>query len=158
MKNLFARIISTFGGIGYIPLAPGTMGAIAGTVIYFYFLPTGGILWLVVLILLSLLGVKTSQITEKEFQTKSGNFDSHDPSIIVFDEVAGVLFALFGIPKQFLWVLIALILFRIFDIAKPFPVKKFEKLPHGWGIMVDDIVSGILANIILRIALLFFSK
>lgn len=153
MKFFLSRLVSTFGGIGYSPIAPGTLGSIAATIIYWYFLPEGGWIWLAILISLSLIGVRTSQITEQEFQIKNNDVSAHDPSIIVFDEVAGVLFALFAIPKEFVLVLLALILFRVFDILKPFPVKKFENLPHGWGIMMDDIVSGILANVIMRIVL-----
>jgi len=157
MKSQVARTLSTFFGIGYSPLAPGTMGAIAATVIYWYFLPTGGLAWFLVLIAITLVGVGLSSITEREFQEKSGDKNVHDPGIIVLDEVAGVLFALFGIGKEFPWVLAALILFRIFDIVKPFPVNKFEKLPGGWGIMMDDIVAGIIANVILRVALLLIN-
>ena len=157
MKSLIARILSTFFGIGYSPLAPGTMGAIAATIIYWYFLPTGGMLWLLALFALTLVGVSLSSITEKEFQDKSGDKNAHDPGIIVLDEVAGVLFALFGISKDFPWVLGALVLFRIFDVVKPFPVNKFEKLPAGWGIMMDDVVAGVIANVILRIAMLFLN-
>ncbi|NOZ62835.1 MAG: phosphatidylglycerophosphatase A [Calditrichaeota bacterium] len=155
MKAFAAHVFSTFFGIGHSPFAPGTMGAIAATIIYWYFLPSGGLVWFLALIAITLIGVGLSSITEKEFQQKSGDSNAHDPGIIVLDEVAGVLFALFGMGKQWPWVLAALILFRIFDILKPFPVKQFEKLPGGWGIMMDDVVAGIIANVILRIALLF---
>ncbi len=153
MIRLSSKLISTFLGIGYSPLAPGTMGSIAATILYWYFLPTGGFVWLLMIIILSFIGVAVSSVTEKEFQEANNDKNAHDPSIIVFDEVAGVLFALFGMAKELPWVLAALILFRLFDIIKPFPVNKFEKLPGGWGIMLDDIVAGILANVILQIVL-----
>ena len=155
--TFISKLISTFFGVGLFPYAPGTMGSLAIVIIY-WFLPEMNSLELSALIVfVSLLGVYTATITEKEFVNKLG-VEGHDPGIIVIDEVAGMLIALIAIPKNIYYVIAAFILFRIFDILKPFPIKQFEKLPKGWGIMFDDIVAGIYANIILQIIIFLFIK
>ena len=98
----------------------------------------------------------TSSITEKEFQKKAGNNKIHDPGIIIIDEIAGMLFALIALPKTLPLVIAAFFLFRFFDIVKPFPIKKIEKLPTGWGIMFDDVAAGIFSNIVLQLTLRIF--
>ncbi len=77
--------------------------------------------------------------------------EGSDPGKVVVDELVGQGIAILLIPKTILFYLIAFILFRIFDILKPFPVKQIESLPRGWGIMSDDVMAGIYANIILHI-------
>jgi phosphatidylglycerophosphatase A len=69
----------------------------------------------------------------------------HDPGFVVIDEVAGQWIALIGSPPDLRHGLIALILFRLFDITKPFPVRQLEKLPDGWGIVFDDVAAGLYA-------------
>ena len=70
---------------------------------------------------------------------------SHDPGFVVIDEVAGQWIALLGSPADWKHALIALVLFRIFDITKPFPVRQLERLPEGWGIVCDDLGAGLYA-------------
>ncbi|MFZ5518144.1 MAG: phosphatidylglycerophosphatase A [Candidatus Zhuqueibacterota bacterium] len=148
----FSRVIATFLGIGYSPVAPGTMGALALAVLY-WFLPTLTALQLLgVICVVIFFGVHCSSVTEKATQEKLGHEKGNDPGIIVIDEVAGMLIALIALPKTLPYVAAAFVLFRVFDIFKPFPVRKFEKLPAGWGIMFDDVMAGIYANLILQIA------
>jgi phosphatidylglycerophosphatase A len=85
-----------------------------------------------------ILGVPAATIAERE----SGR---HDPGFVVIDEVAGQWLALLGSPADWRHGLIALVLFRIFDITKPFPVRRLERLPGGWGIVFDDVAAGLYA-------------
>ncbi len=156
LMTFLARLISTAFGIGYSPIGPGTMGALA-TVIIYWFSPELTTLQLVLFcIFITLLGVFTSSITEKEFQKRAGNNKVHDPGIIIIDEIAGMLVALIALPKTLPLVIAAFFLFRFFDIVKPFPIKKIEKLPTGWGIMFDDVAAGIFSNIVLQLIIVIF--
>jgi len=152
-----SRLISTGLGIGYFPKAPGTVASLA-TVVVYWFCPTVSMLsFLCFCLFIVLIGIVTSSITEKEVQQKSGTNALHDPGIIIIDEIAGMLIALIALPKTVPFVIVAFVLFRFFDIVKPFPVNKAEKLPSGWGIMFDDVVAGILANIILQLSILILN-
>jgi phosphatidylglycerophosphatase A len=75
-----------------------------------------------------------------------------DPPRVVVDEAVGFWIALFALPKSLVLVAIGFVLFRLFDIWKPFPIRKIEGFPHGWGIMADDVVAGIYTNVLLRLA------
>lgn len=155
--TFLARLLSTGFGIGYSPKAPGTMGALV-TVVVYWFCPTRSPLFLFSFsFAVIIIGIITSSITEKEFQNKTANYALRDPAIIIIDEIAGMLTALIFIPKKLPFVIIAFLLFRFFDIAKPFPINRVEKLPSGWGIMFDDVIAGIFSNIILQISLLIFN-
>lgn len=154
--TLISRLISTGLGVGYFPGAPGTMGTLAGVVV-FWFCPQVSAFQLILICLgLTVIGIYSASITEKEMQNKVGSDELHDPEIIVIDEIVGMLVALIAIPKTLKFVVAAFILFRIFDIAKPFPIKKIEKLPSGWGIILDDVAAGIFANLILQIGIRIF--
>ena len=74
-----------------------------------------------------------------------------DPSSAVIDEVAGMGIAMLAIPNQWPFVIMAIILFRLFDIWKPYPIRELEKLPGGWGIMTDDLLAGVYANVWIQI-------
>jgi len=78
-----------------------------------------------------------------------------DPGRIVIDETCGQLIALFLLPPGWKELLLAFFLFRIFDIIKPYPIKKLEALPHGWGIMADDAGAGLAAALFIRLILIF---
>ncbi len=97
---------------------------------------------LYIIILIALLGLYTSQIYSKRI-------GEEDPKEVIVDEVVGVWLAMYGLPSGFF--LPALFLFRVVDILKPFPINTAEKLPGGWGIMADDIVGGIIVNLILML-------
>ncbi len=154
--NFLARIISTGLGVGYFPLAPGTMGSLAILIVY-WICPEISSLQLSMIILgLSVIGIYSVTITENEMKSKLGQDRGNDPGIIVIDEVIGMLVALFFIPKTTFFLITAFILFRIFDIVKPYPVLKMEKLHGGWGIVLDDVVAGIYANIVIQIGRFIF--
>ena len=154
--NFLARIISTGLAVGYSPLAPGTMGSLVILIVYWICPEMNSLQLLSVIIGLTVLGIYTATVTEREMQNKFGQDKGHDPGIIVIDEIIGMLIALFSLPKTSLFMIIAFILFRIFDIMKPYPARRMEKLPAGWGIVMDDVIAGIYANLVIQIGKAIF--
>jgi phosphatidylglycerophosphatase A len=145
-----AKIISTFFGIGLFPLAPGTLASLAMVVFYKYYLyRLPWPLYLAVLFLVVAAGVYFSSIYARSLNLK-------DPGKVVIDEVAGQLLAVFLLRPDWVVLAPAFILFRFLDIIKPMGVKKLETLPAGWGIMADDLGTGLVVNILLQLAILIF--
>ena len=147
--------IVTFFGVGYTPVAPGTAGALAGGIL-FYLLSltltnygldyyTIQIILIVITIAVLLIGVRSIRKLENTWE--------HDSQQIVIDEVVGVWIAMLFIPITWFNFLLAFILFRIFDIAKPFFIKKLDQLKSSWSIMLDDVVAGVYANLVLQLYL-----
>ncbi|MGA3081019.1 MAG: phosphatidylglycerophosphatase A [Terracidiphilus sp.] len=144
-KTFWAWAIATFFGAGLGKPGPGTWGSVAAVLLWAAFAcgfhPTPQTLLFALLagIALTLLfGIPAATIVARE----SGR---HDPQFVVIDEVAGQWIALIGSRADWRHALIALILFRLFDITKPFPVRQIEKLPEGWGIVFDDVGAGLYA-------------
>jgi phosphatidylglycerophosphatase A len=144
-KTLWAWAVATFLGAGLLKPAPGTWGSLGAVVLWAAFAwgahatANGLLVFLAVGIVLSVaLGVPAATIAERE----SGR---HDPGFVVIDEVAGQWITLLGSPADWRHALIGLILFRLFDITKPFPIRKLERLPAGWGIVFDDVAAGLYA-------------
>lgn len=129
--------------IGYLPIAPGTIGSLAALIPY-YFICNNPALMTAVILAVSILGFMTSGRVEKMFGEK-------DPGEIVIDEFSGMLISLYRIPPAMGYVVTGFILFRFFDIVKPKPIKSLEKLKGGMGIMSDDIIAGVYTNIILQV-------
>ncbi len=147
--KLLSKIISSFFGVGYFPVAPGTLTSFLVILAYkFYLFRLGWSLHLLILFLLFFIGVYASTKVESESRKK-------DPRKIVIDEACGQLLVLFRMSDAWLPLLSGFILFRIFDIAKPYPIKKVEALPSGWGIMLDDTVAAIYAGVIVNLYLIF---
>lgn len=146
--KLLSKVISTFFGLGYFPVAPGTITSLVVILAYkFYLYQLNWPLYLLILFLLFLAGVYTSTKFSAESNKK-------DPRKIVIDEACGQLLVLFRMSEAWFPVLASFILFRVFDIVKPYPIKKVEALPAGWGIMMDDIVAAIYAGVIINLYLL----
>ena len=144
-KTRWAFALATFFGAGYGKPGPGTWGSVAAVLIWAAFAwgahPTSHalLLTLIAAILLSIvIGVPAATIAARE----SGR---EDPGFVVIDEVSGQWIALLGCPVDWWHPLIALALFRIFDITKPFPARQLENLPEGWGIVFDDVAAGLYA-------------
>ena len=144
-KTLWAWTVATFFGAGLGKPGPGTWGSVAAVLLWALFAkafhpgPATLMVALVVGIALSIaLGVPAATIAARE----SGR---HDPGFVVIDEVAGQWIALLGSPTDWRHALIALLLFRLFDITKPFPARQLERLPAGWGIVFDDVAAGLYA-------------
>lgn len=151
MKSL-SKIIATFFGVGYFPVAPGTLTSLIVVLLYkFYLHSLSWPFYLLLLILLFSVGIFTS--TKYSLEIKK-----HDPRRIVIDEAFGQLLVLFQIGESWgtgwLPLLSCFLLFRIFDIIKPFPIKKVETLPEGWGIVMDDLVAAVYAGVIINLYLL----
>jgi phosphatidylglycerophosphatase A len=144
------KLISTWLGIGYIGKGAGTIAAIV-TCAAWYFAWAGGFpplyISLAITLAITFVGVWSSGVVSKAW--------GKDPSKVVVDEAAGMCISLLFLPVNWKYVIAALILFRFFDIAKPLFIRKVEKLPGGWGIMFDDVLAGIYANVLLQIALAF---
>lgn len=151
MKSL-SKIIATFFGVGYFPVAPGTLTSLIVVLLYkFYLHSLSWPFYLLLLFLLFSVGIFTS--TKYSLEIKK-----HDPRRIVIDEAFGQLLVLFQIGESWgtgwLPLLSCFLLFRIFDIIKPFPIKKVEMLPGGWGIVMDDLVAAVYAGVIINLYLL----
>ncbi len=151
MKSL-SKIIATFFGVGYFPFAPGTLTSLIVVLLYkFYLHSLSWPFYLLLLFLLFLVGIFTS--TKYSLEVKK-----HDPRRIVIDEAFGQLLVLFRIGESWgtgwLPLLSCFLLFRIFDIIKPYPIKKVETLPDGWGIVMDDLVAAVYAGVIINLYLL----
>jgi phosphatidylglycerophosphatase A len=165
-KDYLALAIATCG-VGYLPIAPGTWGSLVGVGIYLVLLaflrfsPWAVFIAveLVLITLITLLGLWAASQTEKLLGHK-------DPGKVVIDEVAGQLIALLPIVPGFDpgWVSIiaAFLLFRLFDIIKPYPARRLEKLESGLGIMSDDLVAGAYAavctSVMIAIGMLYILK
>lgn len=129
---------------GYIPVAPGTFGSVAGLVVWYYFsrFPLDPFGKLVVFLGLFFFGVFVCTLAERVYRVG-------DSSIIVLDEILGILVACsFLTPgtyeNEFRLILAIFVLFRLLDILKPFPLKQLEQLPKGWGVMADDLAAGVI--------------
>ncbi len=136
MKHVYFWI-ATFLGIGKIPFAPGTWASLAAVPL-FYPLVDYPLIHAATLVVVYFLGVYT---TGRYAQS----IGETDPPSAVMDEVLGMGMAMLAIPRQWHFVVMAIILFRLFDIWKPYPIRRLEKLPWGWGIMTDDLVAGLYA-------------
>jgi phosphatidylglycerophosphatase A len=141
----WAIAIATFFGAGYGKPGPGTWGSVAALLLWAIYAwiahPTPAALLLALAIGIAValvLGIPAATIVERQ----SGRTD---PGFVVIDEVIGQWIALFGSPADWRHGLIALVLFRLFDITKPFPVRRLERLPGGWGIVFDDVAAGLYA-------------
>jgi phosphatidylglycerophosphatase A len=143
-----AKILATFFGLGLFPVAPGTLASAVASLAYATVLH--GLAWplyLLLLVFLFFAGAAASAVHAAELGRP-------DPGQIVVDEVCGQLLALAFLPAAWVPVAISFILFRFFDIIKPWPIRKLEKLPGGWGIMADDIGAGLAAAALSRLVLL----
>lgn len=138
-------LITTFFGIGKMPGAPGTWASLAAAPLFWFFVLDKP-LWQfgLILIVVYFAGVYSSGQYEKQIREK-------DPSSAVIDEVLGMGVAMFNIPGQWYYAVMAVILFRLFDIWKPHPIRRLEQLPAGWGIMTDDLLAGVYANVWIQI-------
>ncbi|MEO6803619.1 MAG: phosphatidylglycerophosphatase A [Granulicella sp.] len=155
-RTTWAWLTGTFFGAGLLHPGPGTYGSAATVVLWFatahalhpspLALTVGTI---IAALAATLIGIPAATIVARE----SGR---EDPGHVVIDEVAGQLIALIAIPANWQHAALSLLLFRLFDIFKPWPIRKLEALPEGTGIMLDDVAAGILALAVAHIALLFF--
>jgi phosphatidylglycerophosphatase A len=141
-SDRLALVLATWFGCGFSPVAPGTAGTLGAIPLYLLIAPLGR--WAVGLaaVLLALIGVAAAA----RVATLRG---LKDPQLVCIDEVAGVFVALTAAAATFGQITAAVLLFRAFDIFKPWPVRRLERLPGGWGIVVDDVAAGAWAALLL---------
>jgi len=147
-KTAWAWVVGTFFGAGFGKPGPGTYGSAATAVLWFlinHFFPESplhtSLHTLLAAIVVTAIGIPAATRVARESGRK-------DPQIVVIDEVAGQLVALALAAPVWPQVLLGLVLFRVFDILKPPPVRQLEKLPEGTGIMLDDVAAGVYALIV----------
>ena len=138
-----ALLVATGLGAGYAPWIPGTFGSLVGLVVAWTLALGGAPVTVAGLALLTALGVWAAGRAEVEL-------GRHDPGEVVIDEVAGQILTLAFLPLTPRVVVLGFVLFRILDILKPFPARRMESLPGGSGIMADDLVAGLYANLLLQ--------
>jgi phosphatidylglycerophosphatase A len=143
-------MLSSVFYIGFIPGAPGTYGSLAAAAALFFIGQYGNWIHPAALLaavgIITLLGIPASAAASKKV-------DDEDPSFVVIDEVAGQMLAFFLVPFSIANIVLGFIAFRAFDILKPWPIRKLEPLPHGIGIMADDLLAGVYACAAVHIVL-----
>ena len=147
-KTKWAWLVGTFFGAGLLKPGPGTYGSIAAVLLWWgaaHVWHTSGVALaagtFLAAVLATIIGIPAATIAARE----SGR---EDPGFVVIDEVAGQWIALIAIRPDWKHAALGLVLFRVFDIWKPWPVYRLEELPEGTGIMLDDVAAGVLALIV----------
>jgi phosphatidylglycerophosphatase A len=156
------RLLASCFGLGWLPIAPGTYGSLPPAIIFVLmsYLGTSALLISIVMAVLALAG---SVVCVKFAPAIIAATGKTDPREVVADEFAGqavvFLFIAAG-PISNIWVagLLGFLLFRFFDILKPWPIRKLERLPEGWGILLDDLLAGIYAGIMSLICMIILSN
>lgn len=148
MITRLAVFICTFGYLGYFPIAPGTVGSLAGLAVYglLRWMGAGSATDAAIIVVLFALGVWSGTHAEHYFGTT-------DPGPGVLDEVVGMLVTLIFAPATWPVAILGFFVFRVLDVIKPFPAGRFEKLPGGLGMMADDVMSAVYGNLVVRLAI-----
>jgi phosphatidylglycerophosphatase A len=144
--DLVSTMVATAFGAGYSPFAPGTAGSAVGLLLFWplHHLPLGAQLAAVAALYFA--GVAASTRVARGLGVE-------DPGLVVVDEVVGMWTSLLLLPFTPWTAAAGFVLFRVMDVFKPYPARQFESLPGGWGIMTDDLMAGIYANLLLRVGL-----
>lgn len=150
MREFVAKFLGSCVGLGFFPYAPGTVTSLAAAIV-FITIPSFSALEIAVpaIVIVFAVGLWASGIMEGIY--------GHDPSQVTIDELAGQWVALLLLPGGWVTAILGFAAFRFFDILKPEPVNIAQKLPGGWGVMVDDLLAGIYANLSVRIVLWLLS-
>jgi phosphatidylglycerophosphatase A len=146
--RLLIRIFIIFCGtvcfIGYFPFAPGSFASLVAFLALYFSDLSNGFYLIIFAIILFFVGVFVSSFLEKSW--------GKDAKYIVIDEVVGMLLSIVFLPKTFIIWGMAFLIFRIFDVLKPYPLKRFEEFKGGWGVMIDDLGAAIYTSILMNIA------
>jgi phosphatidylglycerophosphatase A len=141
LARRFIHFLAFGFGAGCVPLAPGTFGTLVAIPIYLLLREAGPVAYATVVLAMFGFGVWCCGVTERDFERQ-------DMSAIVWDEIVGYLVAMFMAPAGWEYVVIGFVLFRVFDIWKPFPIRALERrVPGGLGVMLDDVLAGAYAGI-----------
>ena len=141
-------MLASVFGAGYAPVASGTVGSFV-TVVAIWLLPLTPLRIAIALVVVTLIGIWSGSRVERLLGKK-------DPGVIVIDEVAGMLLSVILLPRTIPVLVTAFLLFRLFDIWKPFPARESQALTGGMGVMVDDLVAGVYALVLVLGARAFF--
>jgi len=133
-------VLASVFGAGYAPVAPGTVGS-AVTLVAIWLLPWTTLGLTVAVVVVTIVGIWAGSRVERVLGRK-------DPGLIVIDEVAGMLLAVIGLPRTIPVLVTAFLLFRLFDVWKPFPARESQVLTGGMGVMVDDLIAGLYALVL----------
>ena len=145
MRIKISELIATCFKVGYLPLAPGTWGSIFAILVWWIFLKDlDPLIFGIIIILFFFIGIIVSNVIIDQN-------DNNDPSYIIIDELVGQWLALWILPDGYFYIIIAFILFRFFDIIKPWPIRFMEQLPKGLGVMCDDLTAGLITLILIQI-------
>jgi phosphatidylglycerophosphatase A len=142
LNEKLITFLATGFGSGLAPFAPGTMGTLVGVVICLLCLPLPWPMRLLIVIALLALSIYVAGRAEKIYQKK-------DDQRIVIDEIIGIQITMLPVAITVLHLCAGFVLFRIFDILKPFPINDLQRLPGGWGVVIDDVAAGIYVGVIL---------
>jgi phosphatidylglycerophosphatase A len=149
--NHFFLFLATGFGVGYSPVAPGTLGTLIAIPVYYFLSEIPSPLNEITLIGFFFLSVWVSENAERLFGKK-------DDQRIVIDEIIGFLITMLWVPKTIRFIIIGFFLFRFFDILKPFPIRRLEKrFKGGFGVVLDDVAAGVYVNVVLQIISYYFT-
>ncbi|OGP90480.1 MAG: hypothetical protein A2031_00210 [Deltaproteobacteria bacterium RBG_19FT_COMBO_43_11] len=148
MNEKLIKLLATGFGAGLVPLAPGTAGTLVGVLICLIFSPLHWLLRLLIVIFLLGLAIYIAERAEQFY----GKKDDHR---IVIDEIAGFQVAMLPVAITGLHLLVGFVLFRIFDIWKPFPLRNFQQFIGGLGVVADDIGAGVYAGAVMLLLVFF---
>ena len=137
-----ALALATVGGIGYVPFAPGTFGSAVGVFVWWLLGPSP-IVQAMAIVAIFGAGVWSATVCERHCSRT-------DPGHVIIDEVVGMLVTLFLVPVGWAGAFAGFLLFRLADVVKPYPANRFESLHGGLGVMADDCMAGVYANLALR--------
>jgi len=143
--NIFARFVATGAFSGYAPVAPGSVGSLVGLALHLLLPVTPVHLWTAGLLLLFTVGVKVSTDAERVW--------GKDPGCVVIDEIVGFGVTVALLPGTLSVAVAGFFVFRFLDVVKPPPARQLERLPGGWGVMLDDVAAGLYGNLLLRAGL-----
>ncbi|MBI4342286.1 MAG: phosphatidylglycerophosphatase A [Candidatus Omnitrophica bacterium] len=144
-------MIATVGGLGYAPIASGTVASAAAAALWYAFAPADPAAQWLICAVTTLVGIWASGVTAKRA-------NDHDPKVVVIDEVAGMWITLAGLPKTLPILIAAFALFRLFDIGKWPPMRQLERLHGGLGIMLDDVAAGLIGRLLLALGLAWLGR
>jgi phosphatidylglycerophosphatase A len=145
VRTRLGLAIATVFGVGYAPIAPGTFGSAAGLLLW-WLLPASPSIQAAAIVVIFVAGSWGGSVAER-------HFGRTDPGQVVADEVMGMLITLFLNPVGWIGALAGFLLFRVFDVIKPYPANRLEQLHGGIGVMADDAMAAVYANLVLRVCL-----
>ena len=146
--NKLLKILGTLFYTGYFPIYPSVVGSLWG--IGFLVLIKTQLVHFLLILFFFILG----SLSARE---RIASTENPDPPEIILDEVCGILITFLWVGKKLVYLIGGFLIFQLFDLLKPFPLKRLEKVRGGWGVVLDDVFAGMYANIILRLWILVYS-